>query len=177
MENVPTGYIESKYVLPIYEHIKVGKESFTKIKYFIGYQVLYVKSKNRMDKTLEKAVLDVKVLTGANAGAVEKGKYICAHYPYYEECILTFGDEESEDLVYMYDSNGEHLLFDKALRDDLWIHHYTDEGIIGSSSKIILPEYVKVDDLNKIIEEYNASEQVLIDKARAKQTIKPESIF
>ena len=177
MSNVPSGYIESKYVLPIYEHIKVGDKDFVKIKYFIGYQVLGTKSKNRMGKSLEKALLNVKILTGDLAGTVEKGKYICVYYPYNEESMLIFGDEQKEDLVYMYERNGEYFLFDKKLRDDLWIHNYTQDGQIGSSSRVILPEYVTVSELNEIIKSYNESEQVLINKTMQDQKIKPDSIF
>ncbi len=175
---VPAGYIESKYVLPIYEHIDVNKQSFVKIKYFIGYQVVLKKSKERHNKHLEKAVLKVKVLTGSDAGMVYDGKYIYAtDGAYQEDFMLMFANENCNDKVYLYDRDGEHLLHDDRLDRNLWTHVFMKDGRIGASNRIVMPEYVTAKELQEIQDRYNQSTQTLIDIEKSKNTIKTDSIF
>ena len=69
---IPTGKFDSKFVLPVYSYVKVGKEQFKKLDFFIGYKVEKVSldcSNHRKGKVL------IKILTGKNKGFVYKGKF------------------------------------------------------------------------------------------------------
>ena len=77
---LPAGKFDSRFVLPVYSTLHVGKQEFKKLEFFIGYKVEKISLDSNNHR---KAKVLVKVLTGKNKGFVYSGKIGYGFYDYY----------------------------------------------------------------------------------------------